>query len=77
MENVWERTRGGIRWNIGNGETVRFWGDCWVTSLKPLADFVTQPIPNELLNKRTVDFLDGAGNWNWTLFSHLVPNNIL
>ncbi|KAH9716124.1 reverse transcriptase domain-containing protein [Citrus sinensis] len=77
MGNIWEKTRGGIRWNISNGETVRFWGDCWVTSPKPLADFATQPIPNELLNKRTVDFLDEAGNWNWTLFSHLVPNSIL
>lgn len=73
MGNIWEKTRGGIWWNIGDGETVRFWGDCWVTSLKPLAEFVIQPIPNELLNKRAVDFLDGSGN----LFSHLVPSNVL
>lgn len=44
-----------------------------MTSLKPLAEFVIQPIPNELLNKRAVDFLDGSGN----LFSHLVPSNVL
>ncbi|KAH9730831.1 putative ribonuclease H protein [Citrus sinensis] len=77
MGNIWEKTRGGIRWNIGDGETVNFWGDCWVTSLKPLAECVIQPIPNELLNKRAMDFLDGAGNWNWPLFSHLVPSNVL
>ncbi|KAL9462413.1 hypothetical protein AB3S75_000421 [Citrus x aurantiifolia] len=77
MGNIWEKTRGGIRWNIGDGETVSFWGDCWVTSLKPLAERVIQPIPNELLNKRAVDFLDGSGNWNWPLFSHLVPSNVL
>ncbi|KAL9422763.1 hypothetical protein AB3S75_034941 [Citrus x aurantiifolia] len=77
MGNIWEKTRGGIRWNIGDGETVRFWRDCWVTSLKPLAEFVIQPIPNKPLNKRAMDFLDGSGNWNLPLFSHLVPSNVL
>ncbi|KAH9728215.1 putative ribonuclease H protein [Citrus sinensis] len=32
---------------------------------------------NTLLSKRVVDFVDENGNWNWCLFSHLVPNNIL
>ncbi|KAL9416421.1 hypothetical protein AB3S75_039585 [Citrus x aurantiifolia] len=77
MGNIWEKTRVGMRWNIGDGKKVRFWWDCWVTTSSPLADCVTQPILNTLLSKRVADFVDETGNWNWCLFSHLVPNNIL
>ncbi|KAL9451429.1 hypothetical protein AB3S75_013068 [Citrus x aurantiifolia] len=77
MGSIWEKTRVGMRRNIGDGEKVRFWWDCWVTTSNPLADFVTQPIPNTLLSKRVADFVDETGNWNWSLFSHLLPNNIL
>ncbi|KAH9724217.1 putative ribonuclease H protein [Citrus sinensis] len=77
MGSIWEQTRVGMRWNIGDGERVRFWWDCWVTTSSPLAEFVTQPIPNTLLSKRVADFVDETGNWNWSLFSHLLPNNIL
>ena len=48
-----------------------------MTSTRPLADFVTQPILNDLLNKRVVDFIDVIGNWNWPLFCHLVSSSIL
>ena len=61
----------------GDGEKVRFWWDCWVTTSNHLADFVTQTIPNTLLSKRVADFVDETRNWNWSLFSHLLPNNIL
>ncbi|KAL9437498.1 hypothetical protein AB3S75_023377 [Citrus x aurantiifolia] len=62
MGNIWQKTCESIRWSIGNGETARFWEDCCVTSQKPLADLVIQPLLFELQNKRTVDFLDGTGN---------------
>ncbi|KAL9451440.1 hypothetical protein AB3S75_013078 [Citrus x aurantiifolia] len=65
MGSIWEKTRVGMRWNIGDGEKVRFWWDCWVTTSNPLVDLVTQPIPNTLLSKRVADFVDETGNWIW------------
>ena len=66
-----------MRWNIGDGKRVRFWWDCWVTTSSSLAAYTSQPIPNTLLSKRVADFVDEIGNWNCSLFSHLLPNNIL
>ncbi|KAH9791204.1 putative ribonuclease H protein [Citrus sinensis] len=70
-------SRVGMRWNIGDGKRVRFWWDCWVTTSSSLAAYTSQPIPNTLLSKRVADFVDEIGNWNCSLFSHLLPNNIL
>ena len=48
-----------------------------VTTSSPLAKFVTQPILNTLLSKQVADFVDETGNRNWSLFSHLLPNNTI
>ncbi|KAH9660103.1 putative ribonuclease H protein [Citrus sinensis] len=72
MGNIWEKTRVGMQWNIGDGKNVRFWWDCWVTTSSPLADCVTQPILNTLLSKRLLNDPIGNGDrnfwhlaWSW------------
>lgn len=73
MGKVWNDTRMGIRWNIGDGNKVRFWWDCWVTKSQPL--YIS--IPDDIINKTVADFVDDNGNWNWLSLSHFLPYHVL
>lgn len=66
----------GIRWNMGSGDTIRFWEDVWATD-SPLFEHATAVIPPTLLNRNVQDFWSESGGLNWNLFSGYLPTTIL
>ena len=67
----------GMRWTIGDGNKINFWHQRWVSKEIIIADYITKPIPAELINKRVVDFVNVEGQWNWNMISTFIPNQIL
>lgn len=44
---------------------------------QPLINYIIATVPDHLINKKAVDFVDNAGNWLWESFSFLLPYHIL
>lgn len=77
IRTVWDVTMQGTRWSVGNGDSVWFWLDCWVTHNDPLISFAFQQPSNESVNATVSDFVTENGDWRWMSFEHLLPGSIL
>lgn len=70
---VWNDTKQGLvierRSNFG-----RIWWDCLVTKSQPLFHSATGSILDDIIITTVDDFVDDNGNWNWLIFSRLLPN---
>ena len=62
---------------MGDGLSVRFWWDLWVTDNIPLIAYATDSIPVEILDCKVADFVDENGSWCWSSFEKYLPNNII
>lgn len=66
--------RHGLTWRIGNGKTIKFWYDHWVSS-KSIIEFA---LPTAMINPNaTVCEFWNANGWNVDLLSISVPLDIL
>ncbi|KAH9752901.1 putative ribonuclease H protein [Citrus sinensis] len=74
---IWHEVLKGIKWDIGNGNRVRFWWDNWVTEEYPLYTFALQPIRLQQLEECVARFITVEGTWNWRLFENLFPHHLL
>ena len=61
-------------WQVGNGQTTLFWRDRWVPRNQPLCDSVIHFIPPHLEGAIAGNLVKQWGEWNWHLFSSLLPN---
>ncbi|KAK8589984.1 hypothetical protein V6N12_024370 [Hibiscus sabdariffa] len=70
---VWEDVRANIRWQIGDGESGRFWRDSWLHGIGPLIELVLQGthVPN--IDAVVADMIDEADNWRFVELDSLVP----
>ncbi|KAK9181143.1 hypothetical protein WN944_024280 [Citrus x changshan-huyou] len=74
---VWSEVLASRRWCLGNGDSVRFWWDLWVTKDLPLAAYAMDTIPVHILDCKVSAFIKNDGSWWWDQFEHLLPNNII
>lgn len=77
IARVWADSAINFLWSIGDGATIRFWSDPWLCDTGPLKLLSFADIPACELHRPLKDFLDDNGNWDWSLFRHLLPTNIL
>ncbi|KAK7259832.1 hypothetical protein RIF29_25447 [Crotalaria pallida] len=59
-------------WSVGNGQTVRVWGDNWIHEIGKL-DPMTNAIPDSMLDWKVCDLVDENGQWNWARIHGLLP----
>lgn len=50
LDPLWEDIRANTRWEVGDGQSVRFWSDHWVGDLGPLKLLASAPLGQEALN---------------------------
>lgn len=77
IAKVWADSELNFLWRIGDGATIRFWSDPWLRDTGPLKLLSFADIPADELNRPLKDFMDNNGDWNWSLFRHLLPTNLL
>ncbi|KAL7175770.1 hypothetical protein ACSBR2_029376 [Camellia fascicularis] len=75
QERIWCE---GMKWKIGDGETVDVWRDWWCDA-KPLEDIVTSQnlnMPTELSGLHVKDLMREDGNWDETWANDVFPTPI-
>ncbi|CAI9108429.1 OLC1v1008013C1 [Oldenlandia corymbosa var. corymbosa] len=77
IANAWPIILAGIRWTVGNGETIRFWSDIWLNHNTPLALQSRIPLTDDDLQKKLNLFMDDCGNWNWNILQQTLPQATL
>lgn len=65
----------GIRWEVGDGNTILFWHDIWLGE-EPLRTRAVQEIPREQWNMRVTDYWTERNTWRWDLLSSLLPSSL-
>nr|GMD63060.1 uncharacterized protein LOC109153501 [Ipomoea batatas] len=67
---AWVRLRGGLRWRIGDGKTVRVWGDAWLPSND--LPYVETPLYPTLSNATVFNLLNSDGSaWDIDILNDL------
>ncbi|KAH9754932.1 putative ribonuclease H protein [Citrus sinensis] len=56
LGNVWSEVLASRRWCLGDGQSVWFWWDLWVTRDVPLAAYTINNLPSNILNGKVADF---------------------
>lgn len=77
LGNVWSEVLVSNRWCLGDGQSVQFWWDLWVTKDVPLAAYATYIIPINILNGKVADFVKEDGSWYRDWFERFLPSNII
>lgn len=75
--NNWETFRSNLMWQIGNGETTRFWEDHWIFNEVPLINSIIQPLDDNLSQRRVSDYVNGNGNWDRNTLAEFLPVDVL
>ncbi|XVF12875.1 hypothetical protein REPUB_Repub08aG0157600 [Reevesia pubescens] len=68
--------RRGIRWQVGNGNTIKFWSDWWVGT-GPLIHFSTHDMESLDVNMKVNAVLDATGNWDLHRLQTLLPPDLV
>ena len=70
MKNIWSKVQNDIFWQLGNGNSIRFWEDRWLPGQIKLAEVVINNLPEEYLEVKVVDVITEDGERN---LDHFVP----
>ncbi|KAF7832314.1 putative ribonuclease H protein At1g65750 family [Senna tora] len=62
---------------INNGARIKFCRDYWVHGFPTLESVALAPIPQDMINMATNQFISISGEWNWSSFPHLLPQDVL
>lgn len=73
LHRVWQDSSFHIKWNPGDGSSKKFWSDYWVGDQGPLCHLSFAPLSEQDLQKPISHFLTASGQWNLSLFQHLIP----
>lgn len=73
----WDTFRSNLCWQIGNGETTRFWEDCWVFHDDTLISSLIQPLNGNLCQRRVSDMINGQGMWDQAVLRGVLPENVV
>ncbi|KAH9649730.1 putative ribonuclease H protein [Citrus sinensis] len=74
---VWSKVLASRWWCLGNGDSVFFLWDLWVTKDLPLAAYAMDIIPVHILDCKVSTFIKDYGSWWWDRFEYLLLNNII
>ncbi|KAJ8761110.1 hypothetical protein K2173_000789 [Erythroxylum novogranatense] len=65
-----------IKWQIGDGFSVKFWTDPWLTVDVRLLDVAVSPVLTDMHDTYVASFVTKSGGWRWDLFHHLLPPSV-
>lgn len=77
LNQTWEKFRKNLHWEMGNGNTIRFWLDNWLPDGDNLSSLCTTTIPEIHLNVPISHFVKPNGEWGSELLQNLLRDNVL
>lgn len=68
----------GLRWQVGDGENIKFWKDNWLYD-KFLFDLGVYNHDSQSvdINTKVADFISSQGKWKWNTLKEILPPNII
>ncbi|KAJ1417011.1 Ribonuclease H-like superfamily [Sesbania bispinosa] len=73
---TWDIFSQGMRWNIGNGESVSVWHDRWLHSNVVIGDTIVGDIPSHVCSLSVSNLVATGGMWDLSAIDHIIPTNI-
>ncbi|KAJ0029885.1 hypothetical protein Pint_13379 [Pistacia integerrima] len=70
---LWSRVLTYIGWNLGNGESPKFWTSSWIQGKPPLVTKATRAITALEVDRTMTSFVDENGRWNFRELSIALP----
>ncbi|KAF7845007.1 putative ribonuclease H protein At1g65750 family [Senna tora] len=64
----WPNVEKNIAWNLGDGNSIKFWLDSWVPGLSNLGSMAICDIPDHEKEASVSRYTTPNGDWNWTKF---------
>ncbi|KAG7579838.1 Ribonuclease H domain [Arabidopsis thaliana x Arabidopsis arenosa] len=65
----------GLGWVVGDGNTIHFWTDKWLTAT-PLLDLALIPVPVEMVDARARSYWSNGRGWDLSRLSVYLPENV-
>ncbi|KAF7829553.1 ribonuclease H [Senna tora] len=72
----WDFVQEGLVWRMGDGRKVRFWSDAWLPNGNALCTYALSPLSEFDLSRVAADFVSASGDWEWSKFDFLLPNEV-
>ncbi|XP_052290822.1 uncharacterized protein LOC127900258 [Citrus sinensis] len=75
--SFWSEVQASRHWCLGDGHSVWFWWDFWVTRDVPLAAYTINNLPSNISNGKVADFVKEDSSWYWDRFEQFLPSHII
>ncbi|KAF7814835.1 ribonuclease H [Senna tora] len=72
----WHHVISGVRWQIGDGERIKFWSDGWISNCDKLYNLAYGPISDSDLNASVSSFVSPSGNVWSSIWKLPVPQRV-
>lgn len=74
--SAWNLVQDNTIWRIGNGDSIKFWKDCYIPNIGPLINVATGSVSVSELSSSIKDYVSDNNTWNVGKFTHLIPGAI-
>ncbi|KAK8671721.1 hypothetical protein V6N13_038308 [Hibiscus sabdariffa] len=74
---VWQTVCENISWVVGNGQSVDFWHDSWLSDVGPLIEYTSTAPASSIYPTMVSDLVAVDGEWRWGDLQHVLPMHIL
>lgn len=61
LTKLWKDIKLGVKWEVGDGSSIKFWQDHWVGDLGPLKNLSLSEIPSVELARPIKNYVDNNG----------------
>lgn len=77
LANTWDVFRRNLSWQVGDGETIRFWSDNWIVEGETLYSYCSARLDTDTLEVPISHYVNNDGGWNLNSIGNLLPGDLI